>query len=117
MLSCLAFIAHADGTIHPAEERYLQEVSRIFALDEAAFKRATSLNRKPDENDPYQLIGVSRDAANDDIKAAYRKLVRENHPDRLIAQGVPEEFIEVANRKLASINGAYDIIQKERGFT
>ncbi len=117
LLSCLAFIAHADGTIHPAEERYLQEVSRIFALDEAAFKRATSLNRKPDENDPYQLIGVSRDAANDDIKAAYRKLVRENHPDRLIAQGVPEEFIEVANRKLASINGAYDIIQKERGFT
>ncbi|MDA0664014.1 MAG: TerB family tellurite resistance protein [Proteobacteria bacterium] len=117
LLSCLAFIAHADGRIHPAEERFLHEISGIFALDEAAFKRATSLNRKPDENDPYELIGVSRDASIDAIKAAYRKLVRENHPDRLIAQGVPEEFIEVANRKLATINGAYDVIQKERGFT
>jgi DnaJ like chaperone protein len=117
LLSCLAYIAHADGRIHPAEERFLHEISGIFALDEAAFKRATSLNRKPDENDPYELIGVSRDASIDAIKAAYRKLVRENHPDRLIAQGVPEEFIEVANRKLATINGAYDVIQKERGFT
>ena len=54
---------------------------------------------------------------NDEIKSAYRALVRENHPDRLMAQGVPEEFIEVANAKLAGINAAYETIQKERGFT
>jgi DnaJ like chaperone protein len=62
------------------------------------------------------LIGVSRDTPDDEIKSAYRKLVRENHPDRLMAQGVPEEFIEVANKKLAGINAAYETIQRERGL-
>jgi DnaJ like chaperone protein len=117
LLSCLAYIAHADGKLHPSEERFLRQISDIFALDNAAFERATSIRRAPDETDPYQLVGVPRTASNDEIKSAYRKLVRENHPDRLMAQGVPEEFIEVANRKLAAINAAFDMIQKERGFT
>jgi len=117
LLSCLAYIAHADGKLHPSEEQFLHEVSEIFSLSKAAFERATSIRRAPDETDPYQLIGVSRDASDSDIKSAYRKLVIENHPDKLMAQGVPEEFIEVANRKLAAINAAYDTIQKERGFT
>ena len=117
LLNCLAYIAHADGTLHPAESKFLHEVSAIFSLDRAAFERATSINLDPEEADPYQLIGVSRDATNDEIKSAYRALVRENHPDRLMAQGVPEEFIEVANAKLAAINAAYETIQKERGFS
>jgi DnaJ like chaperone protein len=117
LLNCLAFIAHADGKLHPAEQAYLQDVSAIFGLDRAAFERATSTTLDSDSADPYQLIGVARDATNDEIKSAYRALVRENHPDRLMAQGVPEEFIEVANAKLAGINAAYETIQKERGFS
>ncbi len=117
LLSCLAYIAHADGKLHPSEEQFLHEVSEIFSLSKAAFERATSIRRAPDETDPYQLIGVSRDASDSDIKSAYRKLVIENHPDKLMAQGLPEEFIEAANRKLAAINAAHDTIQKERGFT
>lgn len=117
LLSCLAYIAHADGKLHPSEEQFLHEVSEIFSLSKAAFERATSIRRAPDETDPYQLIGVSRDASDSDIKSAYRKLVIENHPDKLMAQGLPEEFNETANRKLAAINAAYDTIQKERGFT
>ena len=117
LLSCLAYIAYADGKLHTAEERFLREVSNIFALNKAAFERATSIRRAPNETDPYELIGVPRTASNDEIKSSYRKLVRENHPDRLMAQGVPEEFIEVANRKLAAINAAFDTIQKERGFS
>ncbi|NKB54863.1 MAG: DnaJ domain-containing protein [Alphaproteobacteria bacterium] len=117
LLNCLAYIAHADGALHPEESKFLHEVSAIFGLDRAAFERATSINLNPDEADPYQLIGVSRKATNDEIKSAYRELVKENHPDRLMAQGVPEEFIEVANKKLAAINAAYENIQRERGFT
>jgi DnaJ like chaperone protein len=117
LLNCLAYIAHADGKVHDAEKRFLHEVAAIFELDSAAFERATTIRLDPDEADPYQLLGVKRDAADDEIKSAYRKLVRENHPDRLMAQGVPEEFIEIANRKLAAINGAYDMVQRERGFT
>lgn len=117
LLNCLAFIAHADGALHPAEQSFLQDVSAIFGLDRAAFERATSTTLDADNADPYQLIGVTREATNDEIKSAYRALVRENHPDRLMAQGVPEEFIEVANAKLAGINAAYETIQKERGFS
>jgi len=116
LLNCLAYIAHADGALHPAERKFLQEISAIFGLDRAAFERATSTNLDLDNADPYQLIGVSRDTPDDEIKSAYRKLVRENHPDRLMAQGVPEEFIEVANKKLAGINAAYETIQRERGL-
>ncbi len=50
------------------------------------------------------------------IKTAYRKLVRENHPDRLIAQGMPAEFVQLANEKLATINTAYDRIRELRGL-
>ena len=117
VLNCLAYVAHADGTLHPAEKQYLQNVSAIFGLDRSAFERATATTLDPDAADLYQLLGVSRETPNDEIKSAYRTLVRENHPDRLMAQGVPEEFIEVANAKLAAINAAYETVQKERGFT
>ncbi|MDE0046050.1 MAG: DnaJ domain-containing protein [bacterium] len=66
--------------------------------------------------DPYEILGVSAEASDQDVKAAYRKLLRENHPDRVTAQGLPEEFIEVANRKMAEINAAWDRIKKERGL-
>ena len=71
---------------------------------------------RPGEHaDPYRVLGVPRETAMPDVKAAHRKLVRENHPDTLIAQGMPEEMITVANAKLAAINAAYDRIRAERG--
>jgi len=57
---------------------------------------------------------VAYDASDEEIKRTYRLLVRENHPDSLIARGVPEEFIRLATDKLAAINGAYEKIQAER---
>ena len=51
-----------------------------------------------------------------EIKKTYRKLIRENHPDTLIAKGMPQEFVDVANEKMAAINAAYDLIEKERGL-
>ena len=52
----------------------------------------------------------------EEIKAQYRKLVPDNHPDKLMGRGVPAEFVDIATRKLAAINAAYDIIAKERGL-
>ena len=66
--------------------------------------------------DYYNVLGVSRKASDDEIKKAYRKLSREYHPDTLTAQGLPQEFIDLANEKMAAINGAYDSIGKERGM-
>ena len=62
------------------------------------------------------ILGVAHDAKDDEVRATYRLLVRENHPDKLIARGVPEEFIRLATDKLAAINAAYDRIEKERGW-
>ena len=67
-------------------------------------------------NDPYTILGVSYDATDKQVKSAYRKLIKEHHPDLLMAQGVPEELIEVATNKMAIVNNSYDKICKLRGI-
>lgn len=116
LLWCLSYIAKADGVIHPGEVEFLRKVSNIFGFDEATYERVTSLQFDGDDADPYVALGVSRKASNDEIKAAHRAIVVENHPDKLIAKGMPEEFIAMANERLAKINAAYDQIRKARGF-
>ena len=69
-----------------------------------------------DESDPYEVLGVTAGATDDEIKTAYRNLIRENHPDKLVAKGVPQEFIDLANAKMAGINDAYDRIEKQRSL-
>ena len=117
LLYCLTFIARADGALTGREREYLQAVSDIFGLDQTAFERVTAISYAAEHPDPYQVLGVGRTISDEDLKAAYRKLVRENHPDRLVAQGMPKEFVEIANRKLAAINVAYDAVVAERGLT
>lgn len=116
LLYCLTFIARADKVLHPEEIAYLKEVSDLFGLDPSAFERVTEIRAGPDGSDPYRVLGVPRTIDDADLKTAYRKLVRENHPDRLTAEGLPEEFIDLANQKLAAINVAYDTVAKERGL-
>lgn len=116
LLYCLTFIARADGKLTGDEKDYLKAVSHIFGLDQAAFERVTAISYEADNADPYQVLGVSRTVSDDDLKLAYRNLVRENHPDRLVAEGMPEEFVEIANQKLAAINVAYDTVAAERGL-
>ncbi len=116
LIDGLFHIAKADNVIHPAELEYLQDVAEIFGFDEHEFARIREGHLGPDEADPYQVLGVSREIDDKDLKAAYRKLIREHHPDTLIAQGLPQEFIDIANEKLASINDAYDRIEAERGL-
>jgi len=71
----------------------------------------------PDVADPYNILGVTRAMDNAAIKAAWRKLVRDTHPDRLMAKGLPPEFVAMANERLATINAAYDRIAKERNIS
>lgn len=116
LLSCLFYIAQADGTVTDEEIVYLQNVARIFGFSDTDFARLRAEHIGPDAADPYTVLGITPDASDDDIKSSYRKLVRENHPDTLIAQGMPEEFIEVATNKLAAINAAHDKIAAQRGL-
>ncbi|HEY4113097.1 MAG TPA: DnaJ family molecular chaperone [Rhizomicrobium sp.] len=107
-------IAKADGVLHPGELEFLERVADIFGFAPNEFRRIRA-SHFPDKEDPYIILGVSHTASEDEIKHTYRLLVRENHPDRLIARGVPPEFVSLANEKLAAINAAYEQIEKERG--
>ncbi|HEY2446564.1 MAG TPA: TerB family tellurite resistance protein [Rhizomicrobium sp.] len=114
ILDGLFEIAKADGVFHPAELQFLERVSDIFGFAPDEFRRIRASHVGPDEADPYVVLGLDRSANEDEIKRIYRLLVRENHPDSLIARGVPEEFVRLANDKLAAINNAYARVLKER---
>jgi DnaJ like chaperone protein len=116
LLGGLFQIALADGVVHPNELAFLKKVARAFGLDNHDFDRIQSAHMGTESADPYQILGVSRDTSDEDIKKTYRNLSRENHPDTLIAKGMPQEFVDVANEKMASINAAYDVISKERSL-
>lgn len=111
----LFHIAAADGVLHNGEETYLKRVAEIFGYDEATYRsiRAAFI---ADPDDPYTILGVDPGISDQALKAHYRALVRENHPDAHIARGVPQEFIEMAQRKIAAINGAYEQIARDRGM-
>ncbi|HVZ69306.1 MAG TPA: TerB family tellurite resistance protein [Rhizomicrobium sp.] len=116
ILDSLFEIAKADGFLHPGEEKFLETVADIFGFAPNEFRRIRASHFGMAASDPYAILGISYDAKEDEIKQTYRMLVRENHPDRLIARGVPEEFIRLATDKLAAINIAYEKIKKEQGF-
>ena len=117
LLDGLFHIARADGKVAPEEVEYLRQVAAIFGFSEADWERIRAANMGPDASDPYQILGVTRDAGDGEIKATHRRLVKENHPDQLVAQGMPQEFIDLANEKLATINAAYDRIREQRSQT
>ena len=114
VLDCLFEIAKADNKIHPGELEFLRRVGEIFGFTGDEFERIRETHLGVDESDPYRILGVERDAEMPAIRRRHLELVREFHPDRLIAEGLPEEAVRVATEKLARINAAWDKIQKER---
>jgi len=109
----LFHIAKADGTLHPAELIYLENVAQLFGFGAHDFARIKARHASSGAGDPYLILGVERAAGLAAIKVRYRKLVRDNHPDKQIAAGVPEEMVVLATDRLARINAAYEQILKE----
>ncbi|MEL6961319.1 MAG: TerB family tellurite resistance protein [Pseudomonadota bacterium] len=114
-------VARADGDLKTGEIEFLREVASIFGFDQAKFEQLRTTFSAVDrpstrDEDPYKVLGVSRTMSDADIKKAYRNLVRELHPDQLMAKGLPNEFINRANGRLAAINAAYDRIEKQRNL-
>lgn len=120
VLTALFAIARADAPINAREMDFLSRVRRGFGLGQAAWDRArgSTAPRSPlsDDGDAYAILGVSRSAGDDEIRATWKRLVRENHPDSLAARGVPPEFIARASEKVARINASWDSIKRERGL-
>ena len=115
MLEGLLYVAAADGALHPKEDVFLKSVAQRFGFadNEYRYFRARFVR---DGDNPYDVLKLPPSANNAEIRAQYRKLVKDNHPDKLVGRGVPPEFVDLATRKLAAINAAYDSIAKERGL-
>jgi DnaJ like chaperone protein len=116
VLEGLFEIAKADGEVDAAEADYLAKVARVFGLNSNRFERAKAAALGVVECEPCVILGIDPLATDEQIREAWLRQVRANHPDRLIAQGLPEEAIAMANRKLALINDAYDRLRRERGL-
>lgn len=114
VFECLFHVALADGVLHKAEETFLRTVAAEFGLDDEEFEALRSYYVR-DPASPYRVLGVRPDATDAELKARHRRLVLDNHPDKLRARGVPDEFLSLADRKLAAINAAYDDIMAARG--
>lgn len=116
VLEGLFDIANADGKVGVGEAAYLVEVARIFGLDSGRFERARAAALGFVECEPCIVLGIDPLATDEQLREAWLRQVRANHPDRMIAQGLPEEAVAMANRKLALINDAYDRLKRERGL-
>ena len=110
LLEGLFYIAVADGSYHPNENVFLEEVARIFGVQSRDFVNMRA-RFVPDENpDPYCVLGVDPTADAETVRRAWRALVREYHPDRMVARGVPEEAMKLAEKRLIQANLAYEEI-------
>jgi len=115
-------LACQDGQVHEVELGYLRELPRALRLDEWLFAREAKrhgLNVEsspPPQDDPYAVLGCTRADSNEALRAAYRKLAKQLHPDLLRARGLSEEFLAKANEQMARVNAAWAEVRRERGL-
>jgi len=110
----LFHISLSDGVITAEEMAFLKTVADIFGFSEREFKRIQIAHCGRASDDPYLILGVDEDISDSDLKRAYRRMAAANHPDRLVARGLPRELSRLATHKMAMINKAYDEIRAER---
>jgi DnaJ like chaperone protein len=108
-------IVAADGTLHPNEAAALQTLKNIFKISDQQFEniRAVYFN---DMDKYYKILGCTPESSDQEIKSNYKKLVKEFHPDTIIAKGLPEEFIDFATKRFREIQEAYERVKKERNL-
>jgi DnaJ like chaperone protein len=120
VLASLFNIARADGPLNAREQEFLRRTHRYLGLDQVSWDRAFGGSpRTPvqdDADDPYLALGVSRTTSAEELRATWKRLMRENHPDSLASRGVPADFVARASDKVARINAAWDRIKRERGL-
>lgn len=113
LLAFLAEIAKADGSIHPNEASAMRNIAMLLGFNTRIVDQLLSLGGS-NINDAYKVLGVSPDATDDEVRKAYRNLVRQHHPDRVATLG--EDVKEAAKKKMQEINEAKERIFKERGM-
>ncbi|SMX22636.1 molecular chaperone DjiA [Boseongicola aestuarii] len=113
LLEGLFYIAVADGDYHPNEDQFLARVSEIFGLTDRQFRAIRTRFVADAAPDPWAVLGVEPGTPMAEVRATWRQLVRETHPDRMMARGLPEEALKMAEKRLIAINRAWEEINKE----
>lgn len=122
--------AFSSGRVTPAEHEILQRVAQALKIPSQLFAamlharggsgagggRAGAGNTTVSLDQAYARLGLKSSASDAEIKKAYRKLVSQYHPDKLVSRGLPEEMMEVAKTRVREINTAYDQVKQSRGF-
>ena len=123
-------VALADGPMHPAERQVFARMCEVLGFSEFQLRRLeafiqarrgfhegqTVAARQDSLAAAYQTLGVAPQAKDAEVKTAYRRLMKENHPDKLVARGLPETMIKLAQEKVQQINVAYEAVKTARGF-
>ncbi len=127
-LEILIATAYADNKLDKTEHEALQYISRNIGFSAAQFERLINMvsaqqqySQRPATASPkatlsqaYAVLGVDREISDSSLKKTYRRLMSQHHPDKLVAKGLPEEMIKLANEKTAEIKSAYDLIKNSR---
>lgn len=117
----------ADGQMHPAEHEMLIRVARGLGMPKVEIQRLEAILRAGQAatggasterqlEDAYQVLGVNPDASDAELKKSYRRLMSQNHPDKLASKGMPESMREMAEQKTSEISHAYDLVKQARGL-
>ena len=126
-IEILCFAAYADGTLHPAEKHLLSlvcdeigfsshELESILASVFAELHHRSGRDGRISLDDAYSVLNVPEHAGDAEVKKAYRRLLSQHHPDKLVAKGLPEEMMKIATQRTHEIRQAYERIKEHRGF-
>ena len=128
LLVYLIVMAISDGSMDPAEESLLNNFALHLGYDQRTFRQLLDMVLNQSHfaggqatsatalDDAYKALGVTKESSDQEIKRAYRKLMSQYHPDKLMGQGLPEDMIKVATAQAQEIQAAYDLIKKSRNM-
>lgn len=132
-MEILLHAAHADGVVHPKEERLIKHIAKALGMSpyqlaqlegmvqaQRAFHQGRGGQYEPAKpradllKEAFQLLGIAESATDAEVKKAYRRQMNQHHPDKLVAKGLPETMIKIATEKTQEIKAAYDTITQSR---
>jgi len=125
------YAVYADGALHPAEQQVLAHICTVLGFSRLEFAALQARARAEHEfagtqrehsratsrdalAEAYAVLGLTAQADDDEVKKAYRRLMNQNHPDKLMAKGLPAEMLKIATRKTQQIKQAYEQIKQAR---
>lgn len=132
MLIIMVRVAAAEGGLHPREDEMMKEAARIFGFRSGLYQSLKSRyglggrqgyqsgrssgGERSSLTRAYEVLDISSNASESEVRRAYRKKVSEYHPDKIAAKGLPKDFTELANTKFREVKEAWDSIRTSRGY-